>query len=151
VKLGSCVLPVKISAPVHCCLLFLTYNGKISTLFFFFFFVIDQQIVCRLDYFCLFQLYIVYTGHSKSNASYLFSWRLHCYDRTNAQLQNTVFQRCQHHTCGFLPATNKSLHAALVKICTTGGGPLSTELKFTTQLLSVLTSTVWSTEMFSKH
>jgi len=45
----------------------------------------------------------LYVGHSKSNASYLFLWKLqqiqraqkHC--RENSQLQNTVFQHNHHH------------------------------------------------------
>ena len=46
----------------------------------------------------------------------------------------------------FLPVMNKSLHATLVKICTSRGDPLllSPLLKNTIHCLTVLTSSVWS-------
>ena len=45
--------------------------------------------------------------------------------------------------CAFLPARNKTLHATLVKICTSGCGPLllSPLLEHTTYHFTVLTST----------
>ena len=48
---------------------------------------------------------------------------------------------------------DESLHAALVKICTSGGDPpfLLPLLKHTTYCLTVLTSAVWSPSVFSKH
>ena len=49
----------------------------------------------------------------------------------------------------FLPTMNKSLRAALVTICTSGGDPHS--LKCITHHLTVLTSTGWSPSAFSKH
>ena len=49
----------------------------------------------------------------------------------------------------FLPVMNKSMHAMLVKTCTGGGDPLL--LKCTTHHLTMFTSTVWSSETFSKH
>mgnify|MGYP001852393476 CR=1 FL=1 len=54
--------------------------------------------------------------------------------------------------CAFLPAMNKSLHAALVKICTSRGDPLSLLplLKHTTHHLTVFISTVWSPWAFTK-
>ena len=53
----------------------------------------------------------------------------------------------------FLPVMNKSLHVVLIKICTSKCAPLSllSLLKCTTYCLTVLTFTVWSPEMFSKH
>lgn len=53
----------------------------------------------------------------------------------------------------FSPAMNKSLHATLVNICTSGGDPvlLSSLLKCITHCLAVLTSTTESPSMFSKH
>jgi len=44
----------------------------------------------------------------------------------------------------FLPAVNKSLHAVLIKVCTSGGDPLmlSPLLKCTTHHLTVLTPAV---------
>ena len=44
----------------------------------------------------------------------------------------------------FLPAMNKSLHAALIRICTHGGDSLLPLLKHTTNHLTVFTGTVWS-------
>ena len=53
----------------------------------------------------------------------------------------------------FSPTMNKSLHAVLIKICTNRGDPLllSPLMKHTTHCLTVLTSTLWSPLMFSKH
>ena len=53
----------------------------------------------------------------------------------------------------FLPAMNKSLHAVLVKICTSRGDPLSllSLLRCSTHHLTLLTSTLWSLQTFSKH
>ena len=52
----------------------------------------------------------------------------------------------------FLPVMNRNLHATLIKICTCGDDPLSLLLlKCTTHHLTVLTSTGWSPEAFSKH
>jgi len=53
----------------------------------------------------------------------------------------------------FSSVMNKSLHAELMNICTRRGDPLllSLLLKHTTHCLTVLTSTLWSPSMFSKH
>jgi len=53
----------------------------------------------------------------------------------------------------FSPAMNKSLHAVLVKICTSGRDPLSPSplLKCTTHRLTVLPLTAWSSSTFRKH
>jgi len=56
----------------------------------------------------------------------------------------------------FLPVMGKNLYAALVKDCMPSGMLLVfhvavTTLKCITHLLIVLTSTVWSPEMFSKN
>ena len=52
----------------------------------------------------------------------------------------------------FLPAMNTSLHAMLVKICTSRGDPLllSSLLKCITSCHTVLIPTVWSPQTFSK-
>ena len=50
----------------------------------------------------------------------------------------------------FSPAMNKSLHATLEKICTSGSHPLSPLLNCITLCLTVLTSIVWSPYMFRK-
>lgn len=49
-------------------------------------------------------------------------------------------------SCAFPPATNKSLHAMLLKVYPSEGEPLSLfpQLKHTTHPLTGLTSTVWS-------
>lgn len=60
------------------------------------------------------------------------------------------FQHSNHHSCAFLPATNKSLHATLESICTSKGDPLSSLLKCITHRFTVHTITAWSTEVFSK-
>lgn len=52
-------------------------------------------------------------------------------------------------SCAFSPAMEKRLHATLIKVYTSGDDPLSPLLKHTTRCLTVLTSTVWSPEMFS--
>ena len=44
------------------------------------------------------------------------------FDWENCQLQKTIFQHTTISSA-FSPATNKSLHATLVKICTTRGHP----------------------------
>ena len=53
-------------------------------------------------------------------------------------------------SCAFSPAMNKSLHAVLVKICPTGGDSLLPLLKCTTHRLTVLTSTGWALETFTR-
>jgi len=59
-------------------------------------------------------------------------------DRANSQLQNIVMAI----SYAFSPATNKSLHATLAKICTGRGGPpsLLPLLKHSNHCLTVLTS-----------
>ena len=76
------------------------------------------------------------------------------FDRENFQLQNTIFFNIVTTTSyAFLPAMNRSLHAALVKIYTSADYPLSLFplLKHTTPCLTVLIFTVWSPSTFSKH
>ena len=55
-------------------------------------------------------------------------------------------------SCAFLPAMNKNLHAAFIKICTSSGDPLSLSLllKCNTRHLTMLTSTVGSPLMPTK-
>jgi len=62
-------------------------------------------------------------------------------DRANSQLENTTFQLLTTITYACLPAINKSLHAVLIKICMAIQNAAS---------LTVLTSTAWSPQMFSK-
>mgnify|MGYP001852689430 CR=1 FL=1 len=52
----------------------------------------------------------------------------------------------------FSPVMNKSLHATITKICTSGGDPLLLLplLECITHHLTVLTFTVWSLQTFSK-
>jgi len=69
------------------------------------------------------------------------------FNRTNSQSQNILFFNIVTTiSYAFLPAVNKSLHAVLITICTSGGEPLlpSALLKRTTYHLTVLTSTLWS-------
>ena len=47
------------------------------------------------------------------------------FDRANSKLQNIFFSIVTTIRCAFSPAMNKSLHAALVNICTSRGDPLS--------------------------
>lgn len=47
------------------------------------------------------------------------------------------------------PAMNKSLHAVLVKTCTSRSDPLSPQLKCSTHCLTVPTPTAWSPSIFS--
>jgi len=51
----------------------------------------------------------------------------------------------------FSLAIDKSLHAMIIKIFTSEGLSLLPPLKHTTHPLTVLTSTLWSTPVFSKH
>ena len=73
-------------------------------------------------------------------------------DKEHSHLQqNTLFQQSPLLAMHFLPVMNKSLCAALIKICTCGSEPQLQQLKHTTHLLTVLTSTAWSPQMFNKH
>ena len=56
-------------------------------------------------------------------------------DRANSQLQKTFFDTVTTIRYTFLPAMNKSLHAVLIKICTSRGDSLSPVLKRTTHNL----------------
>jgi len=89
-----------------------------------------------------------YACCSKSNASYLFPWklftksaitveRIHSYKTLFCNVLPTI-------SYAFSPVMNKSLHAVHIKICTSGGDPLSLSplLKRTTDHFTVLTSTV---------
>jgi len=101
-----------------------------------------------------------YIGHSKSNASYLFPWKLQQIQRAQYYL---IVQFLHYETLFFItdtiisyvfsPATNRSLRATLIVICTSGGDPLSPSplLKCTTLCLTVLTSTAWSPSVFSER
>ena len=57
------------------------------------------------------------------------------FDTANYQLQYTLFERrLTNINYAFSPAMNKSLHAVLIKICTSGGDPLLPLLKHTIQV-----------------
>lgn len=56
----------------------------------------------------------------------------------------------RNQSYAFLPAVDKNLHAVLVKFCTSGSDPMLLLLKLTTHLVTVLTCTVWSSQMFTK-
>ena len=70
--------------------------------------------------------------------------------RANSQLQNTFLNIVTMISYAFSLTINKSLHAMVVHICTSGDEPLlpSPLLKHTTHYLTTLTSTVRSPEMF---
>ena len=90
---------------------------------------------------------------------HLFPWKMqqiqraqkHCVMEQILHYNSLFFSAVTTMSCAFSLAMNKSLHAMLITICTRGGGPLSPLLKCTACNLTVLTSTVWSPEMFSKH
>ena len=73
-------------------------------------------------------------------------------NREHSQLQTLFLFMVTTISYEFSPEMNKSQHAALITICTSGGDPpsLTPLLKCTTHCLAVLTSTVWSAEKFSK-
>jgi len=109
-----------------------------------------------LRYLCLYKW--IYVGHSKSNASHLFPWKLH--KEHNHTIWQSKFSATEYYfstvtaiSYAFLPAINKSLHATFIKICTIRGDALflSPLLKCTNHLLSVLTSTVWYSSTFTHH
>ena len=102
-----------------------------------------------------------YVGCSKSNASHLFVCGKYnsskststLFDRANSHYERQFFIRVTTISYVFLPVMNKSLHATLVIPCTSGADPLlpSPQLKRTAHHLTVLTSTVRTPSMFSKH
>jgi len=76
------------------------------------------------------------------------------FDRANSQLQHyDFFIIIIIISCAFSPAMKMSLHSTPVEICNSGGDPqlLSPLLKRTTHHLTLLTSTGWSPETFSKY
>jgi len=66
------------------------------------------------------------------------------FDKENLSYKTLFFNIATTISSAFSPTMNKSLHAVLIKICTSRGDPLSPQLKHNTQHLTVLTSTVWS-------
>jgi len=93
-----------------------------------------------------------YVGCSESYASYLSSQKLQKEQRIQQlylikqifSYKILFFNIVTNISYAFSPAMNKSLHAALIKICTSGGDPLSlsTLLKCATHHLTVLTPLV---------
>ena len=75
------------------------------------------------------------------------------FDRANLSYKTLFFSIVTTISCAISRAMNKSLYAVLIKMGTSRDDPwsLSPLLKCTTYCLSVLTSTVWSPETFSKH
>jgi len=97
---------------------------------------------------------------SESNASFIFmettadtKSAITLFDRESSHLQNTIFNTVTIISYAFSPMMNRSLHAILVTICASWVDPLplSPLLKCITHCLTMLTFTVWSPEMFSKH
>ena len=95
----------------------------------------------------------IYVGCSKSNASYLFPRKLqqtrraqkHCLiEQILSCKTQFFFHMVATFSYAFLPAVSKSLHAELVKICTSRGNLLLFLLKCTPHCLTVLASTVSS-------
>ena len=108
-----------------------------------------RKLSCKLPYIFLSKLSTFYVGHSKSNAFYLFPWNLQHIQR--AQYHYLLEQILSYKTQFFnavtiiscaLPKMNKSLHAVLVKICSSGSDLLSLSplLKHSIQHHTVLTS-----------
>ena len=96
----------------------------------------------------------MYVGCSESNASY---WKLQHIQRAEwhylieqiLSYERLFFNPVTTISYAFSAAMNKSLHAILIKICTSWGDPLSPLLKHSTHCLTVLTATVWSPSKFS--
>ena len=71
--------------------------------------------------------WILHTGYSECNAYYLLPWKLqqraqeHYLIEQILSYKTLFFNTSTTISCAFSPAMNKSLHAALVKICTLGG------------------------------
>jgi len=94
--------------------------------------------------------HITYVGCFKSYVSYLFPGRLQLIQRSQEHYlikqilsYKTLFLNVGNTiSYGFSPEMNKSLHAALVKICTSRGDLLLPLLKGTTHCLGVLAFTV---------
>lgn len=76
-------------------------------------------------------LYLMYIGHSESNASYLFfitdtKSMVTLFDSHNSQLQNIIFNIITTIINAFSLAVNKSLCARFFKICTSRGVAVAT-------------------------
>jgi len=103
----------------------------------------------------------MFVGHSESNASYFFPWKLSQLQKAQSQFlmkqifsyKTLFFNVVTTISSVFLPAMIKSLCATLVKIYASGGDPLSLTplLKCTTHCLTALTSTTWSPRTSCKH
>ena len=66
------------------------------------------------------------------------------FDRTDSQLQNSLFQHSHHVELCIFTSNEQELRAALVTVTTSGGDALSPLLKCTTHRLAVPTATVCS-------
>jgi len=77
-------------------------------------------------------LLLTLKSHSKSNTSYLFTWKIqeikrahqHCLIEQIVRCKTMFFSIVTTISYAFLPEMNKSLHAAFIKISTRGGDPL---------------------------
>jgi len=77
-----------------------------------------------------------YVGCSKNNASYLFPWKLQQRPQEHCLLEqilsyNILFFNSHHHYLCISTIHKRSLHAVLVKICSSGGKLLSPLFKHT--------------------
>ena len=102
----------------------------------------------------------IYEDCLESNACWLFLWKLQQLQRAQYYLIEQIlsykalfFNTATTTSSAFSPVMNKSLHAILIKICTSWGDTLllSPLLKHTTHYLTVFTSTVWFPAPFRKH
>jgi len=105
----------------------------------------SQAFWYRADKFAKFK----YVNLPKSNASYLFPWKLQQIQRTQESslieqilsYKMLFFSIVSTMSFAFLPVVYRSLHAVLVTICTRRSDPLSVllTLKCTTHQLTALT------------
>ena len=95
---------------------------------------------------------IEYVVCSASTASYLLPWKLQQKQKVQSQyfIQKVLNYKTLFSSivitisCALSPAMNKSLHAMLVKTCTSRGDPLLLLLEHNTCHLTVPGSAVWS-------
>ena len=95
-------------------------------------------------------VFMIYTGGITFGSAYLFPWKLHQMQRAQSHYliehilsYTTLFQHSHHQQLCIFTSNEQELHDALIKICTSGGDPLSLLplLQRTTHCLTVLTAT----------
>ena len=103
------------------------------------------------------QSFISYVGCSKSNVFSLFPWKPQQVQRVQWHCWIEKILSYTHYisavttvSCAFLSVMNMSLYATLVRICMAAWN-VAYLSHCCCHCLAVLTSTVWSPEMFSKH